>query len=405
MPISKNNSKIIFHIDMNAFFCSVACILNPTLRGKAFAIGRENTIKGVISTASYEARKLGIHSAMSLKEAYDLAPKLIVVNLDYNIYLNYHYKFVTLVKQYTKLLEIGSIDEVYADMTEASLTKHPLVLAKEIQVRLLEELKLPCSIGIGPTLFLAKMASDMKKPLGITVIRKREVDKILYPLSVSEIYGVGKKTFPILIDNGIKTIGDFMNPINKDKILYLIGENQYNYVVASVLGNTSNIIDPERRADSASISTSSTYDVPLFSEAEILLELRNQTRQIVNKMKSQNYYTKSINITLRDTNFKTITRSKALNEYTDDFIDIFEVVTTLLEENIDDKSYRLIGVGLGSLVLKDNLPKEYNLFTLGTYEEKYENILNLMSNYQNKYGENSLFFNKNRVEKNKLAKK
>lgn len=394
MSIVKNNSKIIFHIDMNAFFCSVACILNPKLRGKAFAIGRVNTTKGVIATASYEARAYGIHSAMSIKEAYDILPTLIIVDIEYNHYLEYHNKFIKIIKEYSDLVEVGSIDEVYVDMTEISYIKHPLVLANEIQVRLLKELSLPCSIGIGPTLFLAKMASDIKKPLGITVIRKRQVKSILYPISVKEIFGIGKKTYPKLVDNGILTIKDFMNIENKNLIISLIGENSYNYVVDSILGNTSNEVIPNRYSNSTSISNTITYDIHLTSLDEILYELRKITRNVVSKLKSGNYFTKNISIILKDSNFKTITRSKTIDEYTDDFLDIYDVVVTLIEDNIENKSYRLIGMGVNNILKKDELPKEYNLFTISDNIDKYENIINIMNHFKNKYGEKSLYFKK-----------
>ena len=214
----QNKAKIILHVDMNAFFCSVACILNPTLRGKVFAIGRENSYRGVISSASYEARALGIHSAMSQKEAYDLVPNLIIVTLDRSYYYHYHQEFLKILQQYSSLVEVASIDEAYLDITEASKTRHPVVIAKEIQLRILKEVGLSCSIGIAPTLFLAKMASDMKKPLGLTILRKRDVEEKLYPLSVDEIYGIGKKTYPLLMKNDIQTIRDFMNLNNKTKI-------------------------------------------------------------------------------------------------------------------------------------------------------------------------------------------
>ena len=214
-----NRAKIIFHIDINAFFCSVACILNPSLRGKVFAIGRENSYRGVITSASYEARKLGIHSAMPQIEAYKKVPDLIIVTLDYEYYKQYHRLFIQLLHQYSDLIEVASIDEVYMDVTELSLKRHPFVVAKEIQMRLLKEIGLPCSIGIAPTLFLAKMASDLQKPLGVTILRKRDVKQLLYPLSVQEIFGIGKQTYPLLIQHQIKTIADFMNPDYKIKLL------------------------------------------------------------------------------------------------------------------------------------------------------------------------------------------
>lgn len=387
----ENQVKIIFHIDMNAFFCSVACILNPFLRGKPFAIGRENSYKGVVSTASYEARAYGIHSAMPLSVAYKLKPDLMVVSVDYKYYQYYHNKFVELIKKYTNIIEVASIDEVYADMTEASLSKHPLVIAKEIQARLLKEYNLSCSIGIAPTLFLAKMASDIKKPLGVTVLRKRDIEKILYPLSVKEIYGIGKKTYPKLIENGINTIGDFMNEGNFYKIVNLIGENQFYSSYNNLKGLSSNIVNPNRYSESNSISTSMTYDIALISEAEILYELRKMTREIHSKMIHDGYFTKTISIVLRDTDFQTISRQKTLDTYTDDFLIIFETVQELLEENFLDKGYRLIGVGLNNLVDKDHIPKEYNLFNVLNYDQREDIINNLINNFQSKYGEKVLF--------------
>ncbi len=386
-----NKAKIILHVDMNAFFCSVACNINPSLRGKVFAIGRENSYRGVISSASYEARALGIHSAMSQKEAYDLVPDLIIISLDYSHYVNYHRKFISILKQYSSLIEVASIDEAYIDITEISKTRHPLVVAKEIQTRILKEAGLPCSIGIAPTLFLAKMASDIKKPLGITVIRKRDVENILYPLSVKEIFGIGKKTYPILIDNNIKTIKDFMDEKNKDLIINLVGLRTYEYGYNHILGNSSNMVIPDRHGDSESISTSSTFDRVISSEAEVLYELRRMTREVVNKLNKEGYYTKTITITLRNTDFKTITRSKSINEYIDDYNSIYDVVVDLVEEHYHDESLRLIGVGVSNLVTKKELPKEYNLFTINDIDIKEQKIEEMIKDFQEKYGKKALF--------------
>lgn len=387
----ENHAKIIFHIDMNAFFCAVACILNPSLRGKAFAIGRENSYRGVISTASYEARAYGIHSAMPLSEAYRIKPDLLVVHIDYSYYAEYHQKFISLIAEYTDLYEVASIDEAYADMTEISKTKHPLVIAKEFQARLLKEHGLSCSIGIAPTLFLAKMASDMKKPLGVSVLRKRDIESVLYPCSVKDIYGIGKKTYPKLIEHGIVTIRDFMDIKNKELILSLIGQVQYNHCYQCLKGDSTNEVNPNRYSESGSISTSVTFDIPLSSEAEILYELRRMTREVCSKMKRDGYFAKTVVITLRDRDFKTITRQKTLEDYTDDFTVLFDLVSELVEENIEDKYYRLVGVGVSGLVLERELPKEYNLFTLDTIEEKEEAIHRLITDFQSKYGEKILY--------------
>ncbi len=386
----QNNAKIILHVDMNAFFCSVACLLNPALRGKVFAIGRENSYRGVISSASYEARALGIHSAMSLKEAYTLVPDLIVVSIEYSYYTYYHHQFIHILQQYSSLVEVASIDEAFIDITELSKTRHPLVIAKEIQVRILKDVGLSCSIGIAPTLFLAKMASDLKKPLGITVLRKRDVQTILYPLSVSDIFGIGKKTYPILINNNIKKISDFMNLENRNKILDLIGTTSYHNTYESILGNSTNIVDPNRRSESESISTSQTFDRIIQSQIEVLYELRKMTLELMNKLRKRKYYTKTITIILRNVDFKTITRSKSIN-YTDDFDEIYDTIVDLVEEHYKDEPLRLLGVGLSNLKEYHTLPKEYNLFTIPNVEEKQVTISKLIKEYQNKYGEKALF--------------
>lgn len=387
----KETVKIIFHIDMNAFFCSVACLQNPSLRGKVFAIGRENSYRGVISSASYEARALGIKAAMSQKEAYDKVPNLIIVSVAYSVCKHYHLLFVKLLEEYTNVIEVASIDEAYIDVTEISKTRHPLVIAKEIQVRLLKEIGLPCSIGIAPTLFLAKMASDLKKPLGITVVRKRDVKEIIYPLSVSEIYGIGKKTYPSLIENGITVIGDFFIKENKEKIINLIGKKTFDYVISHVSGNSSNKVEPDRYADSKSISTSITFERVITTEVEALYELRKMTREIVSKMKRNAYYTKTINVTFRTVDFKTKTRSKTIDDYTDDFVEIFDVVAELVELNYHNEELRLLGIGVSNLIEASELPKEYNLFTIMDKNTKECVIEQMIETMQQKYGKNSLY--------------
>lgn len=379
--------KVIFHIDMNMFFCSIAIIKNKALKGKPFVIGRSGTNKGVISTASYEARALGIHSGMSLNDALRIKSDLIVVSVDFKTIKQYHNYFINLIEDYTNIIEIASIDEVYADMTEISKVRNAIGVAEEIQKRLLDEYSLPCSIGIAPTLFLAKMASDMKKPLGLVVIRKREAYNILKDLSVKDIFGIGKKTYPVLIDNEICTIGDFFKEENKDKIIELTSENTYQYVMSHVLGNSSNIVNANRYVKNKSISQENTYDSPLRTDTDILYELRNETKELITKLKKNNSLTKTISITLRDSSFKTISRSKTV-EYTDNFYDIFKVISNLFYDNYDEaKQYRLCGVTFSNLKDKNEvLKEEYNLFTYLEFAEKDEALKEAIKKIEDKYG-------------------
>lgn len=395
----KNKLKIIFHIDMNMFFCSVAVIKNPSLKGKAFAIGRENTTKGVISTASYEARKFGIHSAMPLSEAFRKKPDLIVVESDFGMIRDYHNKFISLLREYSNLIEVASVDEAYVDMTEISKVRHPIDVAKEIQYRLVKLYKLPCSIGIAPTLFLAKMASDMQKPLGLVVMHKRDKEEKLYPLSVSTIYGVGKKTWPRLIENGINTIKDFLEKENYNKVISLVGENTYQYVYNAVNGLTSNEVMPNRYAKNESISTSQTYDNYLISETDILMELRKMTKNLISRITAKSILTKTVTITLRNKDFHTFSRSKAI-EYTDNFYDIFEVACDLIEENYKGEEIRLIGIGFSNLKDKSEVMKEeYNLFTYESFIERENHLKDIVTSFQEKYGKN--FITIGEIEKTK----
>ena len=386
-----NKAKVIFHIDLNMFFCQIAQIKNPALKGKAFAIGRENTTKGVLSTASYEARKYGIHSAMSIAEALRIKPDLIIINADFKMIKEYHYLFVNLIKKYSNLVEVASVDEVYADMTEISKERNAIEVAKEIQQRLLDEYNLSASIGIAPTLFFAKMASDMKKPLGLVVIRKRDAKEKLSPLPVSDIFGIGKKTWPKLENNGIITIGDCYKDENKDKIISAVGQNTYDYIISHITGNSSNVVMENRYAKNESISESVTFDNHLTNIEDILLKLRELTRNVVSRIIKHKYMAKTVGITLRNSAFKTITRSKTI-KYTNDFYDIYSIVTDLVEENyIEGTTIRLVGVTLSNLEEESVvLKEEYNLFTYEMYIERDRQIKELLKDINNKFGQDTI---------------
>ena len=179
--------KVIFHLDMNCFYASVEQAHNPSLKGKPIAVaGNEKERRGIIVTSSYEARAKGIYTTMNVGEAKRKCPELLLLPPDFAKYRAASAAIFAILRSYTQLVEPVSIDEGYIDVTELAKTRHPLDLAKEIQDRILHELDLPCSIGIAPNKFLAKTASDMKKPMGITVLRKRQIAELLWPKQVIE---------------------------------------------------------------------------------------------------------------------------------------------------------------------------------------------------------------------------
>lgn len=376
--LMKNDIKIIFHIDLNAFFCSCAIIKEPYLKDKVFAVGGSAASRrGVISTSSYSARKLGIKSAMSINDALNIYPKLVLVPLDFNLYKKCSNQFFEFLRNYSDTILEGSIDEAYVDMTEKSKTMHPLEIAKGIQEGLLQRFQLPCSIGIGPTLFLAKMASDMQKPLGITVLRKRDIVSKLFPLPIKEMYGIGKKTYPRLEAIGIKTIGDFTKKENKETILSIMSEQSYLSYLDHIMGRSSDIIDPKKYAIPKSISNETTLNYMMDEQDAIFKIIKEILEHTHERLVSDELVTKTIGIRFKMDNFELMTRSQSLDEYTDDYDLILSVIESLFEKHYDGKPVRLVGVSLGSIIQKRDLKIDINLFN---YEEMSKRLDKIYKN-------------------------
>ena len=216
-------ARVLFHIDINAFFASAEILKKPSLAGRPIAIGSVSR-HGVLSTASYEARDYGVHSAMPVYEALRLCPDLELVQPDFAYYRELSAKFFHYLYQYTNQIEPASIDECYMDVTEIiKAYKRPMDLAFQIQNGVYKETGLHVSIGVAPTKFLAKMASDMRKPNGITILRKVELSTKLWPLPIEDMVGIGKKTVPKLKKQGIMTIGDFASEENENTVLSILG--------------------------------------------------------------------------------------------------------------------------------------------------------------------------------------
>ena len=354
--------KILFHIDLDAFFCAVQEIRYPFLRGKAFAIGREKS-RGVIATASYAARKYGLKSAMPVHEAIRRCPKVILVSGGGDLYAFYSNKFKEYLAQYATVMNIASIDECYMDVTEYTKNIHPVELAKKIQKDLWNKYRLSASIGIAPTVYLSKMASELKKPKGITILRIREIEKILYPNPIDTIYGLGKKSSQPLKEAGILTIGDFLSKANKENIHKIIGFRYYEHLVQSLSGKTTSIIESEYKAEKESMSTSTTFPSDLVQFTEISNEFAKMAMEITEKLRAEKKLIKNVRITLRYPDFKTITRCRMLRVFTDDYEIINNCVQSLFEDNYNDESIRLIGVGLSKFAHEEK-EERISLFDL-----------------------------------------
>jgi DNA polymerase-4 len=200
----------ILHVDMNAFYASCHQVIDPKLRGKPVLVaGDPKKRNGIILTASYEARKFGVKTAMPNWQAQKLCPRGIFVKPDYDLYVRFSSEVVEILERFTPLVEVFSIDEAWLDVRGCEgLFGDSVSIGKQIQQAITCELGLPCSVGISGNKLLAKMASDLKKPMGLTVIAPEDVPKILWPLPVDELFGVGKHMAEKLKKMNINTIGD-----------------------------------------------------------------------------------------------------------------------------------------------------------------------------------------------------
>lgn len=352
--------KVIYHIDLNSFYASAEVLLDPTLKGKPIAVAGHSR-RGVISTASYEARQYGVNSAMPTAMALQLCPDLILVNGHSSFYQELSTKFIDTIKKYTKIIEQASIDECYADMSDAvKLYKRPMDLAWQIQTELLNDLGLKCSIGVAPNKFLAKMASDMKKPMGITVLRIQEVPTKLWPLKVDEMRGVGKKTAPILHDMGIHTIGDLAKPKDIEKLRSVFGKN-----TESVIQRANGLDDSEILCewDVKTMSQSSTFANDITDYDELKSEFYHLSKKLGFRLQRENRIGNLISITIKYFDFSTSNRSKKITEYINNGDEIFQHALDLFDENSDENPIRLIGVGVSNLKYKEEVQVQINLFT------------------------------------------
>lgn len=385
--------KIIFHVDLNAFYASCAMIKEPFLKKEVFVVGgRTGSNSGVVSTASYKARAKGIRSGMSIVEAQRLYPKVLVVPTNFPLYQKYSNLFFNYLKKYSKIILKGSIDEAYMDVTEISKEIHPLKLAKQIQDGLLKEHELPVSIGIGPTLFLAKMASDMKKPLGITVLRKRDVEKMLYPLPICKIFGIGVKTKKVLNDIGIFTVNEFVDPNNKNKILEVMTPNSYYGFLDNINGKSTDIVDPTLYDIPKSISNEETLVYPIQGYELIYDHLKELAKTTVERLKNEDLVARTVSIKLKTSNFQTITRSRSISEPIEDFDLILQIANDILLSNYEGEEIRLVGIGLSQLILKKDLKNEINLFNYNEFEDKEYNLDKLIKKINKEYEKEVISF-------------
>ncbi|ALF10936.1 DNA polymerase IV [Parageobacillus thermoglucosidasius] len=379
--------RVILHVDCNSFFASCEIARDPSLKEKAVVVaGDPKERKGVVLAANYIAKqRFGIYTTMPLWEAKKRCPHLVILKPDFHLYRDTSEKVFQFLKTFTPVLEPASIDEGYLDITDGySSRSSPLDIAEQIQKGLLKTLHIPVSIGIAPNKFLAKMASDMKKPLGITVLRKRDVPKILWPLPVQQMHGVGDKTAKKLNGIGIFTIGELA------KAETAILQNLLGITGVRLKERANGIdprpVDPEAGEKWKSIGNSTTLSRNVTEERVLLEVLRDLAQSVSKRMKQKHVVSSTIQIMIRYSNFQTITRSKTWENPVQEAEEIFQRAVYLLKRHWNGNPVRLLGITAIDVFDKREAVKQLDLFH---FEEdaKKEALQNTIEHLQQKFGD------------------
>lgn len=336
-------TKVILHVDMDAFFASVEQLDNKSLRGKPVIVGGTSE-RGVVSTCSYEARKYGVHSAMPIFIAQKLCPNGIYVKGRYFRYKEISNQVFNIFKEVTSLVEPLSIDEAYLDLSLSNFNSGREA-AEFIKTKVYNEIGLTLSVGISYNKFLAKLASDWNKPNGIMEITRDMVPEILEPLPIGKIHGLGQKSVNKLNNMGMFIVKDLLELPLEFFITYL-GNKQGNEVYNRIRGIDFREVDNHR--DRKSFGRERTLKSDTRDKDELLIILEDFVAEISNHLKLKNVKGKTITLKYKTSSFENHTRSKSLTYYTNNKLEIFEVVKELLENEDFNEDIRLIGVSVSS---------------------------------------------------------
>ncbi len=373
----------ILHVDMDAFYASVAEKDNPKLKGKAVVVGAGR--RGVVSAANYEARKFGIRAAMPVYKAKALAPHAIFISPDMARYEEVSRSVMSIFHDITPLVEPMSLDEAFLDVTGARrLLGDGQTIAKLIRARVEQKEGITCSVGIAHNKFIAKIASNQCKPNGLLEIDPERVLEFLHPLAAKEIWGVGPKTNEQLAKMGLQTVGDIANT-PRSTLIRVLGQASGGSLYELAWGR--DYRDVEIEHIEKSISSSETFDQDLDSQEEILKEFLRLTERSVERMREKGFAAGTISIKVRFTDFKTISRSKTVDLPITGTQEIFEVVKNLyLALNLENVLIRLVGVSLDSLVEDE----EINQMVLGQRTSGWQQADKAVDRIKNKFGSASL---------------
>ncbi len=341
--------RTILHVDMDAFFASVELLRHPELQGKPIVVGGRGNPhqRGVVSTASYEARRFGITSGMPLRRAYRACPHAVFLPVDYKDYLKVSKSIKLILHQYASRVEDVGLDEAFLDISGSPRSAQ--AIAKSIKKQIRKEIGLTCSVGIGPNKLLAKIASDMDKPDGLTVLRSSDIRKRLWPLPVRKLWGVGPRTEAALARLDVHTVGELAE-LSPSALTTYFGQAHGRHLYEAARGwDESPVIAHRRRK---SISRETTFQQDVTNIPVLRSTVDDLTHSVVGRLRQYHYLTSGVTVKLRFADFETLTRSRRLEQSSDD-LEIIQIAVRNCFGRINlGKPVRLVGVRLDRLQVR-----------------------------------------------------
>ena len=376
-------SYTIIHVDMDAFYAAVEVRDNPELKGKPLIIGALPHERGVVATCSYEARKFGVRSAMSIKEAYRRCPHGIYMHPNGDKYAAASEIFRKIWLSYTDLAEFVSLDEGFLDVTGSA--PHFGGAAKigwAIKERTKEESGLTCSVGIGYSMMSAKLASEEKKPDGFfEILDARALRNVIIDRNVRIIYGVGPKTAEALQSRGINTVRNLLD--NKERVLEVLGNHGQHFINLAE-GIDDRRVTPYYEGEAKSISRETTFQHDITDFDYLKDALRLLAKELSLNIRFDGLYARTVTLKVKYSNMKLITRSKS-GEIVNQSKDIYDIVASMLD-TVDKRPIRLIGIGLSGF--EESEYRQITLDDIGTKRDivKDETLDKTLLELQRRYG-------------------
>ncbi|WP_342768440.1 DNA polymerase IV [Companilactobacillus furfuricola] len=347
----EENRKII-HVDMDAFFASCEEREHPEYKKKCLIVApdpRKNNHHGVVTTANYNARKYGAHSAMPAQQAIELIPKekLVIAPPNFELYRKTSEYIHNIFAEVTDTYQSVALDEAYLDVTKNNLDEpNVMKVANYIQQRIVKETKLTCSVGMSYNKFLAKMASDYRKPFGRTIILGAYAEDFLKPILIEKFNGIGKTTQKRLHEMNIFTGEDLQN-LDQDTFIDTFGKMGY-VMFRRVHGIDDSPVESQRTRKS--IGRERTYIHNIVYSADVLQELRKLAKMVSTDLKKKRQHGKTVVLKLRDSDFETVTKRMTFQDYVQGEDEIYQVATEIYNKlNVTDKKIRLLGITVTNL--------------------------------------------------------